>query len=385
MTQFIVRADYARRMPDPTFKANGVDRHILFVRVPAFPPGLEERLDPNARRPDTDRRVYKEVKSSLESNDGLFHLKNKGITLVARRVEKLEEDEYALVLEENDGILDGGHTAHLIAEANRTLGRSLANQYVKMEVLTSLEPTLISDIAGGLNTSVQVQLMSLQNNRGGFNWLKALSDGKPYASRIAWSENDEGDVDARELIAILSMFDIASYPADPDATQPVTAYSSKEATLKRYVEDPTGIQRLSPIVGDILELYDHIALHSRSLWNDGRGRFGALKWVRQGTRVLPFINETVDAVPLPSALLPLVACFRQFITERDGGLGWDRPFAQIKAEWLEQGLTLLRMTDDACNAAAHNPNKMGKSSAHWSGLLTRSMWNAQNRSDIGVR
>lgn len=379
MTQFIVRADYARRMPDPTFKSNGVDRHILFVQVPSFPAGLDERLDPNARRPDTDRRVYREVKASLSSNDGLFHLKNKGITLVARRVDKLEDDEYALVLEDNDGILDGGHTAHLIAEANRSGNPPLSNQYVKLEVLTSLEPGLVSDIAGGLNTSVQVQLMSLQNNRGSFDWLKAAVGGTGYSGKIAWSENDEGEVDARDLVAILSMFDIATFPSDPDATQPVTSYSSKEATLKRFVENPNNLRKLAPIVCDIFELYDFVSMQARSMWNDGRGRFGALKWVRQGTRELPFNGETVDAQPLPSALLPLVACFRQFVVERDGIYQWDRPLSEIKQFWTTHGLSLLKMTDDACNAAAHNPNKMGKSAGHWSALLTRSMLNARSQ------
>ncbi|MEX2181389.1 MAG: AIPR family protein [Gemmatimonadaceae bacterium] len=380
MKTFVIRANFARRMPDPTYQNEGVDRHILFVQANSFPAALAECLDPNARQPNTDRSVYREIRDSLKSNDGLFHLKNKGITVIARRVEKRGEDEYTLHLnDENgmmDGIVDGGHTAKIITEANADTTATFPEQYVKLEVLTNLRPDLIDVISGGLNTSVAVKLMSLKNLEGRFDWLKAVLASKPYGGRIAWSENDEGELTARDVVAMLSMFDIAKYPPKPDQTQPVKAYSSKEAVLKDYVADSSGVEKLAPIVTDILELHDHIAATSQGVWNDASGRFGGLKWVHNGRKVLPFNDRTSDAQPLPSALLPLLACFRQFVTVgEDDKYRWVSQDLNLNAIWDRHGLSLLRVTDEACDDAGRNPNKMGKSQRHWSSLLANSMIN----------
>lgn len=382
METFVLRAEYARRLPDPTFKNDGVDRHVLFVQVGSFPAALAERLNPNARQPNTDRQVYKDVRKSLESNDGLFHLKNKGITVVARRVEKRDDDEYVLMLSDTDGILDGGHTARIITEVNASGENGIPKQYVKVEVLTALDDSLIDEISGGLNTSVQVKLMSLQNLGGAFDWLKEILRSKPYFSRIAWSENDEGEIDAREIIAILSMFVVDQYPAKPDVPQPIRAYSSKEAVLKAFVDDPAPFKRLAPIIPDILELHDHIAASSQGIWNEGderaRGRFGGLKWVKQTSRVLPFTGTASAAQPMPSALLPLTACFRQFVVlGSDGNYRWSERGRDVKQVWSDHGLALLRVTDQACDEAGRNPNKMGKSTRHWAGLLAHSIINFQ--------
>lgn len=380
MKSFALRADYARRLPDPTFQIEGVDRHILFVQANSFPAALAECLDPNARQPNTDRSVYREIRDSLESNDGLFHLKNKGITVIARKVDKTAEDIYTIFLDDEggmkDGIVDGGHTAQIITEANAAREAIFPRQYVKVEVLTNLRSDLIDDISGGLNTSVAVKLMSLKNLEGRFDWIKKVVETKPYSSSIAWSENDEGELTARDVVAILSMFDIEKYPAKPDKPQPVRAYSSKESVLKDYVANSAGFEKLEPIVTDILELHDHISGTSQGIWNDVGGKFASLKWVHSGKKRLPFAGKMSDAQPLPSALLPLLACFRQFVVlGSDGKYHWTLKDLDLKAIWNKHGLSLLRVTDEACDDAGRNPNKMGKSQRHWSSLLANSMIN----------
>jgi len=380
MKSFTLRANFARRVPDPTFQNEGVDRHVLFVQANSFPAALAQCLDPNARQPNTDRSVYKEIRESLESNDGLFHLKNKGITVIARKVEKTGEDDYSVILDDQDGmkdgIVDGGHTAQIITEANADPIATFPKQFVKVEILTNLRPELIEEISGGLNTSVAVKLMSLKNLEGRFNWLKRLFEKKPYQSRIAWSENEEGDMTARDVIAVLSMFDVERYPAKPDKSQPVKSYSGKEAVLKDYIADSSGVEKLEPIVTDILELHDHIAGTSQGIWNEDGGKFASLKWVHAGRRRLPFADKNSDAQPLPSALLPLLACFRQFVVlGSDGKYHWVSKDLNLKSVWDTHGLSLLRVTDEACDDAGRNPNKMGKSQRHWSSLLANSMIN----------
>jgi len=50
---------------------------------------------------------------------------------------------------------------------------------------------LVPGWAGGLNTSVQVQDMSLDNLSGDFDWLKKIIAEEPYAKHIAWRENEQ--------------------------------------------------------------------------------------------------------------------------------------------------------------------------------------------------
>ena len=45
-----------------------------------------------------------------------LHLKNKGITLVAERVERRTDDEYELAFERGQGLVDGAHTYELIGQ-----------------------------------------------------------------------------------------------------------------------------------------------------------------------------------------------------------------------------------------------------------------------------
>src|ERR1700733_4963987 len=106
MKSFYFSAPLARRIPDPLFKnVHGLERHLFVVPVRTMPRDLP--LDPNARRPNTNRRVYKLVEQSLlnkSGEPGTFHLKNKGITIIASRVEARGSDKYEIFLEPGHGI-----------------------------------------------------------------------------------------------------------------------------------------------------------------------------------------------------------------------------------------------------------------------------------------
>ena len=108
---FSFRAPIARRLPDPIFKQLGLERHLFVAPVQSLPKDLP--LDPNARRPNTNRRVYKRVEDSLlnkGTEPGTFHLKNKGITIIAESVVQKANDEYVVNIGPGHGIVDGGHT-----------------------------------------------------------------------------------------------------------------------------------------------------------------------------------------------------------------------------------------------------------------------------------
>ncbi|MHB1571790.1 MAG: AIPR family protein, partial [Solirubrobacteraceae bacterium] len=193
-------AAYARRIPDPTLR--NAERHIMFVRAQDVPDGLPK--DPNPRAQKIDRGIYREVATHLLNEDGTpntFHLKNKGITLIARKVERQGDDEhtYDVTLGEGHGIVDGAHTYEIlrknkpmIDELNAADGEgSEIEQYVKFEIITGLPEDLVPEIARGLNTAVQVQEMSLADLREEFDWIKDTIAGEPYAGKIAFRENEQ--------------------------------------------------------------------------------------------------------------------------------------------------------------------------------------------------
>ncbi|MGI8912169.1 MAG: AIPR family protein [Chloroflexota bacterium] len=374
MAQFTFKPRFARRIPDPVFEhSQNIVRHVLFCPVNATPKGLS--LDPNARVPNISKRVYKEIEDSLldrEVEQGTFHLKHKGITIVARSVQQKSEDEYVVNLESGDGILDGGHTYELLMK-HLALGDLPENQYVKFEILTNIPTDWIADIAGGLNTSVQVQQMSLDALSGKFNWIKDTLRGEPYYNAIAWRENDPGDYDARDLVSIMTCFNIGLFPNDKDE-QPVLAYARKSGALQLYDEHTESYQRLQPILKDILRLHDIIRRDSRDYYNESGGRFGRVAFVEKRERGqfdFPFAGEPSSQFRLmTAALYPMLAAFRWLVEDDPdtAKVRWRGDFPQVLELWKATAADLTKVTAHASAELGRNPTVLGKSRNHWSNL-----------------
>lgn len=370
---FTFPTKFARRIPDPVFSDDlKMERHIFYVPVKRVPQGLP--MDPNDRVPNIRRSVYKEVRDSLLEPDGKFHLKHKGITIVASSVEKRSDTIYLVNLEPGHGVLDGGHTYTLIVQ-EQDRDKLPDNQYVKFEIITRAPADWIPEMAGGLNTSIQVQDMSLDNLEGRFDWLKDLISKEPYANDIAWRENEDKELDARDIVSILTCFNIDLFPNDVSDTQPVVAYEKKSAALKLYEDNQESFERLSPIVNDILRLYDLIRADARSYWNEDGGTFGKLAFVeyRKKGFDLPFSRRTAEYRLMNGALYPILAAFR-WMVERDKktkNFHWRGGFNNIKTLWQESAVELLKMTKQASDELGRNPNAIGKSRNHWANLFAR--------------
>src|SRR5690349_10733751 len=134
--KFTFAAPVSRRIPDPVFhKSHGISRYILFVPVRAIPGNIP--LDPNARVPNLNKRVYKQIEDSLLNKDcepNTFHLKHKGITLVAEKVESKIEGEFTVTIGDGQGVLDGGHTYALITGLLNQKKELPEEQFVKFEI-----------------------------------------------------------------------------------------------------------------------------------------------------------------------------------------------------------------------------------------------------------
>lgn len=373
--KFTFFAPLARRIPDPVFfKSHSMTRHIFFVPVRKVPKGLP--LDPNARVPNVNRRVYKEIEGSLlnqEAIPGTFHLKHKGITIVAEKVEQVREGQYVVTLARNQGVLDGGHTYELLTKDREE--ELPENQFVKFEILTNVDQDWIVDIAAGLNTSVQVQAMSLDNLAGLFGWIKELIRDEPYFKEIAWKENESGDFDARDLISLMTCFNIDLFPNKKD-TQPVIGYEKKSLALKFFEEKPKTYERMKPILKEILVLHDTISCDSRDYWNEAGGKFGNLAFVedrKRGEFTFHFTGKTSKYRLMNGALYPMLAAFR-WMVEEDGKakvLRWRGGFKEVLRRWESSAEELLRMTFQVSNELGRNPNAIGKSRSHWANLHAR--------------
>jgi hypothetical protein len=370
---FTFRSKFVRRIPDPVFHDKfGMERHFLFVPVTDVPADLP--MDPNARVPNIRRSVYKDVRESLKKDDGHFHLKHKGITLVAQTVKEKSDSVFTVQLEEGQGILDGGHTYTLILEQQED-GILPANQYVKFEIITRAPLEWVPEMAGGLNTSVQVQDMSLDNLEGKFDWIKNIIREEPYASAIAWRENEDKEFDGRDIVSFLTCFNIDEFPNDVSDTQPVIAYEKKSAALKLYEEKIDSYQKLAPIVKDILRLHDMIRSEGRNYWNEEGGSFGKLAFVESRKKgfVLPFLGTRADSQLVNGALYPILAAFRWMVDRDPKNLQfrWRGGFKNVIRLWADSAVELLKMTKQASDELGRNPNAVGKSRNHWANLFAR--------------
>src|SRR5206468_13112597 len=114
--KFNIPTEHVRSIIDPNNKKIRIV-HAL-VNVNDLPHDIP--LDPDPRAPKMTGAVPKKIVKSLESNDGIFHLKNRGITISAKEYDyDNQRNVLTLIIpeeEEQFGILDGAHTYECIKQ-----------------------------------------------------------------------------------------------------------------------------------------------------------------------------------------------------------------------------------------------------------------------------
>lgn len=379
MSSFILRTRFARRIPDPTFRGS-VERHIFFASALDIPRGISKEANPREQR--TDKSIWRDIRKHLLNQMGTpntFHLKNKGITILASSVERLEDDRYEITIPEGGGIVDGGHTYDLVVSALEEIEESIeseedpVDQFVKVEVLTGLEPSLVTEIAGGLNTAVQVQKYSLENLNSSFDWIKEALEDKPYAAHIAFRENETTAYDVRDILVFLDMFNTAAFPRD-GSEHPVRAYTSKSSVLEHYVKArEEQYEPLRQILPDILELHDRISIEARDLHNQAGGRAGRttiFKGRTRGEYEFHFTGQTSRYKLDNGALYPMLAAFRwMVVVDPVTGLArWDGGFESVLRVWRACGADLVRATLGTGAELGRKAANIGRSKNHWVNL-----------------
>lgn len=390
-----VAASWSRRMTDPNFP--GAETHYMLVPAGELPPEIP--LDANPRDPNINRPVYRAIARSLRQEDdsvaGSFHLKHRGLTIVASSVRKLDATmrddgldlfEIGFASDGVYGIVDGGHSYAIVQEA-AAAGAIPSDEYLKLEVITGIPTeTLVTEIAGGRNTSMQVQAKSLLDLKKEFQFLKDALAPAGWDGDIAWHEGDDGDVDVVDVIAILSCFDIETYPNR--TTHPVDAYRRKKSMLDRFQQDPDRYRRLTPIITDVLHLHDWISFDSKNRWQEvggvsgSGGKYGALEMVEQAKGNRPdfsftFLNGDQSRSRLRRpAVFPILGSFRRLLSKDPDGVPygpyqpvkWRDGFDEVMELWNQAGGHLLRRFYEHWDSTGRDLHAAGRSPAAWGSL-----------------
>jgi hypothetical protein len=386
-----IRAYQMRKISHPILE--NIDKYWLTIAARDLPANISTKA--NARDPrGLNRHVYKEVRSSLEGETadvGTFDLMNKGITILAESVRVISKEQglYEVVIDDAvGGIVDGAHTARIIWESNSE-GTTPEDQYVEVYIRTGVSKPLISEIARGLNTGIQVAPQSIYNKAGHFDWIKKIIEKEPYGKLIAWSESDTGDYDVRDLIGILEAFNIFDFPNDVNASKhPIASYEKWSIPLEKFAKDfeenagslkKSKYYRLRNLLKDGLVLYDLIRRDFREMRNVEGGRAGNMKIVEEaaasrGSFDFPFARLKPSQYRLTKgATMPILAAFRSYVTEErsTGDAQWRGGFERVKQVWKEAGPSLVGETYQLTQDGIRTPDQVGKNRKHWGTLYMR--------------
>ena len=370
---FRVKANTFRRLDDP-FENGKSKKYVFYAKVDDVPEGIPMATNPREQK--LSSAVAKAIDESLTSNDGYFHLKNRGIVLSAAKVIYNNQREEVTIEFDNNalhGNIDGGHTYKIICEhKNENL-----EQYVQFEVMTGVED-IIEDLARARNTSVQVDEKSMAELAGKFDPIKEGIEGLPFYNRIAYKQNqievdDETGkslkmIDAREIVAIIGMFDIDRY--DPN-TFPTKAYASKAAMLNNYLEDPEHYRKFTNIAPDIFDLYDAVESEFADTYNAEGGRYGRKSY--SGFKDSSVVSKTKFGdrdlkYKVPDGLLyPVVAAFRALVVDNEttGKYEWFNGEEPVQV-WERCKGDLVNKVMSFAASIGDNPNAVGKDANIWS-------------------
>lgn len=375
-----VKHEHLRKIADPAGRVESFFALVPVEKVPDIP--VE---DTNPREQNPKSSVAKKIRDSLLQHDGQFHLLNRGITVsVANAVydNKSERLRLDLSVPGVHGNVDGGHTQLVVRntvassdweefrQSRIDFGQPVLPQYVRYEILAGLSSELLVKLAESRNTSVQVKDFSLSNLAGEFEWLKEqLAE---YDDVIAYKENERKSINVRDVIALLTLFNVGIYP-NSTPKHPTQAYSSKVRPLELFVSERETYKALEPIITDILCMYDYVRARMRDIYNDAGGKF--LKWesIDQSSSMAFHFDRDLSPVDYKVAdgmVYPLLGAFRFLVREsEDGKCVWK--VDDVRRFYDKFGERLIRTVLEGTRMKGSNPTAAGKDSALWDQLYNQ--------------
>jgi hypothetical protein len=374
------KAESFRKIPNPYLKSAIGDKeattYIAMCDVKELPDDIPMETNPREQKLTTN--VAKKIRNSLLDTDSAdFYLLNRGLLLSAKDVSfNNYSNELTVTFEDPEvhGDVDGGHTYKTILENRNVL--DMGQQYVKIEIVTGVEG-IFQRLAAARNTSVQVQDKSIAELENRFDIIKQAISKESFKNRVFFKENDVGDIDVADLLAVLNLFNIDRYPNRDDI--PIVSYSSKKKCIDYYIDShkkfgetaANPYVKMVSIMVDIFKLYDTIEINMNAYYkskNNG-GRYGAVKGVslpRNGQEFKSkFYEKTLDCMSPTGFLYPILGAFRALVEEKDGKYCWKKnPFAVLE----RVGGDLVEITVERSRSLGNNPQSTGKDPGNWKTL-----------------
>lgn len=370
MAVFRFPSQQFRSIPAPT----GTSKVGLFYTQAAnVPPELWDWREVNPREVRRTSSVYGKIVHTLTQEPERFHERNRGITIVAKDLQ-YDEKRKEVILKLDDakinGVVDGAHTLDAILNAQKQPPENGWPAYVFFKAVTGVEPDQIAEIAGGLNTSEQVDLKSLENLREHFDELKRVLKDESYAGEIAYKMNEPKPVDVREILYYLAVFDCSEYD---EKKHPVGLFGRKEGIVRRFAEQAVdkkdagdSFKVLISKAPEILRLRDMIEKRAVSL-PIGRYKVGKSTRVRSESHRenhLIFLDEKVNGkIPL-GWIMPMLAGFRANVDwmKPKGSFSWIVPIDDLMDSCIEQ---LVLNIQDVHEQENSRPEYVGRNAIAW--------------------
>jgi len=360
-----------RAIPTPT--PTGESRvGVFFTSAGTLPRELWDWREVNPREVNRRSGVYRSIVQTLTSDPDRFHERNRGITIVADEL-SYDDKRHEVLLRLSDrklhGVVDGAHTLDAILETQKQPPENGWPAHVFIKAVTGLDADQIAEVAGGLNTSQQVDLKSLENLREHFAELQRAVSREPYADKIAYKMNEDKPVDVREVLYYLAVFDCSAYD---EKRHPVALFGRKEGIVRRFAEqaaDPASGDSFRILISrapEILRLRDSIEKRALDL---PIGRYKAGK----GTRVrseshreneLYFLDEKVNGkIPL-GWIMPMLAGFRANVdwNKPKGKFSWIVPIEDLLNACIERLVLGIQEVHEQENS---RPEYVGRNALSW--------------------
>jgi len=406
-----------KTLEDPSGK---IERRELVVSLDQYPFGFG--LGPNPRLPNLGSPVSRKIGETLADNWKTFHLLNRGVTLVAKKIEYDNKSERVrLTLGEATpeeerlyGLLDGGNTNERINKWREELAveeaiTKLPQTFVNMQILIpslnhagDLSPEmldLLNDIKEARNTSVQVKNKSLADARRHFDVLKKAVANEPYYGDISWREGETGSIDALQIITLLMIF----FPRFAEAAdgEPSNAYGHKERCLDAFLEysekHADELERWISIVPTLIKLFDELQMKMPEHYSGTFGKIDEVKIFdekRYQKGQKKYRNTPVRSQFLGIAmkyqypvgwLYPLFAAFRHLVTgaKEGGAVVWRRdPIAFFK----DHGAELMKRYEPHIRDAGYETKKIATSFICYQamGQAVKDMYKDELLKDAGI-
>jgi hypothetical protein len=369
MSVFRIPASQFRSLPSP---AGSSKLGFFAANICDIPPDLWSWREVNPREVSTKTSVYAAIRRTLQDEPDRFFERNRGLTILAKDVEfddKKKAVVFTLANSALHGVVDGGHTLSTILEVQENCEEERSPASVFIKVMTGVDSEQVAEIAGGLNSSQQVDLKSLENLKGHFEHLQQVLADEPYSDKIAYKMNEPKPVDVREVLYYLAVFNCDEYNANKHPTQ---LFGRKEGLVRRFADEAAGRQEASFEIlikraPEILRLRDLIEKKALNMPDIGRYKAGKDERVRSKKHrqnELHFLDETVNGkVPL-GWIMPMLGAFRANVLwdQPKGSFSWRVKNETLLSTCLQRLVTSIQEVHEREN---RRPEHVGRSATAW--------------------